>query len=102
VEDSALLEKINLGPIPRGGYGETVNNTSNNLNQNHGASFKIIVDTENWDKTLGMNSPGQSGDPRSKHYSDLFNLWGTGGYFPVYFSKTKIMEASEKKIVLKP
>ncbi len=102
VEDSALLEKINLGPIPRGGYAETVNNTSNNLNQNHGASFKIIVDTENWDKTLGMNSPGQSGDPRSKHYSDLFNLWGTGGYFPVYFSKSKIMEASEKKLVLKP
>lgn len=102
VDDSALKEKINLGPIPRGGYGETVNNTGNNLNQMHGASFKIIIDTENWDRTLGINSPGQSGDPRSKHYGDLFNLWGTGGYFPVYFTKSKIKAVSEITLILKP
>jgi penicillin G amidase len=102
VDDPTLLEKINLGPIPRGGYGETVNNTSNNLNQTHGASFKILVDTENWDRTLGINSPGQSGDPRSEHYGDLFHLWGKGGYFPVYFSKDKIMAVSKKKLLLKP
>ncbi len=102
VNDPTLKAKINLGPIPRGGYGETVNNSSNNLNQTHGASFKIIVDTENWDRTLGINNPGQSGDPRSEHYSDLFNLWGTGGYFPVYFTKSKIVAVSEKVLVLKP
>jgi penicillin amidase len=102
VTDPALKAKINLGPIPRGGYGETVNNSSNNLNQTHGASFKIIVDTENWDRTLGINNPGQSGDPRSNHYGDLFNLWGTGGYFPVYFTKSKIVSVSEKVLVLKP
>lgn len=102
VDDSLLKEKINLGPIPRGGYAETVNNTSNNLNQMHGASFKILIDTENWDRTLGINSPGQSGDPRSKHYGDLFNLWGTGGYFPVYFTKAKIKAVSEKTLILKP
>lgn len=102
VTDPALKAKINLGPIPRGGYGETVNNSSNNLNQTHGASFKIIVDTENWDRTLGINNPGQSADPRSEHYSDLFNLWGTGGYFPVYFTKSKIIEVSDKVLILKP
>ncbi len=100
VTDPNLKAKINLGPIPRGGYGETVNATSNNLNQSHGASFRILVDTENWDRTLGINNPGQSGDPRSPHYSDLFNLWGKGGYFPVYFSKTKIMEVAEKQLIL--
>jgi penicillin amidase len=102
VIDPTLKAKINIGPIPRGGYGETVNNTSNNLNQTHGASFKIIVDTENWDRTLGINSPGQSGDPRSEHYSDLFNLWGTGSYFPVYFTKAKIIAVSEKSLKLNP
>ncbi len=100
VADPTLKAKINLGPIPRGGYGETVNATSNNLNQSHGASFRILVVTENWDRTLGINNPGQSGDPRSPHYSDLFNLWGTGGYFPVYFSKSKIIENAEKKLIL--
>lgn len=102
VTDSTLKAKINLGPIPRGGYGETVNNSSNNLNQTHGASFRILVDTEDWDRTLGINNPGQSGDPRSPHYGDLFNLWGTGGYFPVYFTKSKIMAVSEKTLILKP
>ncbi|WP_238807813.1 penicillin acylase family protein [Emticicia aquatica] len=102
VTDPDLKAKVNLGPIPRGGYGETVNNSSNNLNQTHGASFKIIVDTENWDRTLGINNPGQSGDPRSEHYGDLFHLWGNGGYFPVYFTKSKIVAVSEKVMVLKP
>lgn len=102
IQDPVFKAKINLGPIIRGGYGETVNNTSNNLNQTHGASFKIIVDTANWDRTLGINSTGQSGDPLSGHYSDLFNLWGTGGYFPVYFTKSKIVAVSEKTMILKP
>jgi len=100
VTDPTLKTKINLGPIPRGGYGETANATSNNLNQSHGASFRILVDTENWDRTLGINNPGQSGDPRSPHYSDLFDLWGQGGYFPVYFTKSKVIEVAEKKLVL--
>ncbi len=102
VSDPSMKAKINLGPIARGGYGETVNNSSNNLNQTHGASFRIVVDTEDWDRTLGINNPGQSGDPRSPHYSDLFNLWGTGGYFPVYFTKSKITSIAERKLVLKP
>ncbi len=94
--------KINLGPLPRGGYGETVGNTGSMLNQEHGASFRIIVDTENWDKTLGINSPGQSGNPDDPHYKDLFELWAKDGYFPVYFSKEKIKAVSDRTLTLKP
>ncbi len=100
VADPTLKAKINLGPIARGGYGETVNATSNNMNQSHGASFRILIDTENWDRTLGINNPGQSGDPRSPHYGDLFNIWGAGGYFPVYFSKSKIVTVAKTHLVL--
>lgn len=94
--------KINMGPLPRGGYGETVGNTGNTLNQTHGASFRIIVDTEDWDKTLGITNPGQSGNPDSPHYRDLFELWAKDGYFPVYFSKDKIKAVSDRTWVLKP
>jgi penicillin amidase len=94
--------KINLGPLPRGGYGETVGNTGSMLNQEHGASFRVIVDTENWDKTLGINSPGQSGNPDDPHYKDLFELWAKDGYFPVYFSKDKIKAVSDRTWTLKP
>lgn len=95
-------KRINLGPISRGGYAETVNNTGNGLNQEHGASFRIVVDTEGWDKTLGINSPGQSGNPDSPHYSDLFELWGRNGYFPIYFSKENVKAVAESTTVLKP
>lgn len=94
--------KINLGPLPRGGYGETVGNTGNNLNQEHGASFRIVVDTEDWDKTLGINNPGQSGNPEDPHYRDLFELWAKDGYFPVYFSKDKIKAVADRTWIVKP
>jgi len=94
--------KINLGPLPRGGYGETVGNTGGQLNQEHGASFRILVDTENWDKTLGINNPGQSGNPDDPHYRDLFGLWAKDGFFPVYFSKDKIKAVADRTWALKP
>jgi penicillin amidase len=94
--------KINMGPLPRGGYGETVGNTGNNLNQEHGASFRIVVDTEDWDKTLGINNPGQSGNPDDPHYRDLFELWSKDGYFPVYFSKDKIKAVADRTWIVKP
>ena len=53
--------QFNTDVIPRGGYSYTLNNTSGNNLQTHGASFRIIVDTGNFDKSLGCNSPGQSG-----------------------------------------
>jgi penicillin G amidase len=100
--NEAQRAKINLGPLPRGGYGETVGNTGPLLNQTHGASFRILVDTEDWDKTLGINNPGQSGNPDDPHYRDLFELWAKDGYFPVYFSKHKIIAVTERSWLLKP
>ncbi|GAB3692055.1 penicillin acylase family protein [Spirosoma flavus] len=100
--DAAMRKKINLGPAIRGGYGETVNATGADLNQAHGASFRILIDTENWDKTLGINSPGQSGNPDDPHYGDLFPLWVENGYFPVFFSKEKIQTVAESTTRLEP
>lgn len=94
--------RVNIGPAPRGGYSETVNNTGSKLNQEHGASFRILVDTQDWDKTLGINNPGQSGDPASPHYRDLFPIWARNDYFPVYFSKEKIKTVMDKRLVLYP
>jgi penicillin amidase len=97
-----LRSKLDLGPLPRGGDGSTVNNTSSYDNQDSGASFRIVVDLEDWDRALGTNTPGQSGDPASPHYADLFKPWAEGGYFPIFFSRSKIEAATEKIILLKP
>ncbi|MGQ9671786.1 MAG: penicillin acylase family protein [Candidatus Aminicenantales bacterium] len=95
-------EKWDLGPYPRGGDGNTVNNTSDADNQTSGASFRIIVDLGDWDQCLGTNNPGQSGNPDSPHYADLFVPWAKGEYFPVFFSRKKIESVAEEITVLKP
>jgi penicillin amidase len=60
----------------------------------------MIVDTENWDKTLMINTPGQSGDPNSRFYRNLFSLWANDGYFPAYYSKEKILQVAAERVVL--
>ncbi|MEZ0540871.1 penicillin acylase family protein [Fibrella arboris] len=94
--------RINVGPVARGGYAETVNATGNSLNQEHGATFRIVVDTQDWDRTMGINSPGQSADPGSTHYRDLFPLWAENGYFPVFFSRKRVDQVTETKMLLRP
>jgi len=93
---------LDVGPLPRGGSGETVNMTTNNNNQTSGATFRVIADLADWDRCVGTNTPGQSGDPRDRHYADLFGSWAKGEYFPIYFSKPKIGSAAEKTISLEP
>ena len=100
--DAKLRARLDLGPLPRGGYAHTVNSTSDNDNQSSGASFRIIADTADWDSSVGTNTPGQSGDPDSPHYRDLFEPWADGRYFPVFFSRSKVESVTESKSTLGP
>ena len=76
--------------------------TGNVYNQTSGGSFKLIADTEDWDSSIGINTPGQSGDPASPHYRDLFDLWAKGRYFPVAYSRIKVESVTEGVIRLAP
>ncbi len=49
-----------------------------------------------------INTPGQSADPQSKYYKNLFELWANDQYFPAYFSKEKIMRNADAQTILKP
>ena len=97
-----LRSRIDLGPLPRGGYAHTVNSTSDSENQATGASFRMIADLADWDRTLGTNTPGQSGDPDSPHYRDLFGPWARGEYFPVFYSRPKVESVTETRTLLVP
>ena len=106
---SALAEgeergRLDVGPVPRGGSGDTVGNTAYraDFRQTGGSSFRIVVDVGAWDASLFMNSPGQSGDPGSLHYSDLFEGWAANEAFPLLYDREKIEAATERRIVLEP
>ncbi len=100
--DETTRKKLEAGPLPRGGYGSTPGMTTNGDNQIGGASFRIAVDTEDWDKTMFTNTPGQSGDPDSPFYKNLFELWANDKHFPVYFSRPLIEKVAAEKTILKP
>lgn len=89
---------------PRGGSRNTVGNTSYNreFHQTSGASFRMVIDVGNWDASVAMNNPGQSGDPRSPHYKDLFESWAADEAFPLLYSRPAILEAAEARIELFP
>ena len=93
---------VDAGPAPRGGNGYTPGSTSNNWNQSTGASFRMIVNTGDWDEAIGTNPPGQSGDPNSPFYSNLFDSWANDEYFPVFYSKAKIDSVAVETLRLEP
>jgi penicillin amidase len=97
-----LRETFNVGNLPRGGDSYTVTATGGVDNQSRGPSFKIVVDTENWDNSVGLNTPGQSGDVNSPHYRDLYALWARGKYFPIFYSREKVESVTEKSQHLDP
>ena len=97
-----LRRRLDVGPLPRGGYGGTVHNTGGGDNQTSGASLMIVADTADWDNSVGLNTPGQSGNPDSPHYRDLFELWARGKYFPIFYSRAKVDSVTERTTLLRP
>ncbi len=100
--NSDLKKQLNLGPMPRGGNGQTPGSTGGTDNQMSGASFRILIDTKDWDKALMINTPGQSGDPSSPYYRNLFETWANDQYFPAYYSKEKIQNVSKEQFIFSP
>jgi penicillin amidase len=94
--------KFDVGGLPRSGDEYTIDSTGRHDNQTAGGSFKIIMDTSDWDHSIGINNPGQSGDVDSLHYRDLYQLWARGKYFPIFYSRSKVESVTEKTIDLSP
>jgi penicillin amidase len=94
--------RLEVGPAPRGGDGLTVSATGSADNQTSGGSFKIIVDTSDWDNAVGINTPGQAGNPDDSNYRALFPLWADGKYFPLAYSRAKVESVTATTTQLVP
>ncbi|MEP7085381.1 MAG: penicillin acylase family protein, partial [Betaproteobacteria bacterium] len=103
--DTEAAKAMNLAARPRGGGAFTVNANSYpvaTMKVTGGASFRMALDVGNWDSALAFNVPGQSGDPRSRHYGDLFDLWSRDTAFPLLYTRSAIEKVTEMKIQLTP
>ena len=99
-----MLDSFDLKPVPRPGDGNTVNATSfgPNYSEAYGASYREVLDVSDWDHSVVTNTPGESGNPGDKHYSDLEEPWSRGEYHALPYSRKAVEAAAEGRILLVP
>jgi penicillin G amidase len=105
VQVRGAAQLLDIPPVERPGDGYTVNATSfhgNSFEQEGGASYREILDTSDWDRSLAVNTPGQSGQPGSQHYADLLPLWAKGEYFPLSYSRQAVENEAKDRLLLEP
>jgi penicillin G amidase len=105
VTNSGVSHRYDVGPLPVGGSDSTPMAAfyrATDFRVMMGASVRIVIDVGDWDNSVWMNAPGQSGDPRSPHYADLAPLWAKGEYVPMLYSRAAVDEATETRIELRP
>jgi len=95
---------FDVGPLARPGDEYTPNATGmgDSWDQVSGASYRQIIDLSNWDRSWVVNTPGQSGQPGSPHYSDLLQLWDVGRYFPLLYSRKSVEGETTDRLMLEP
>ena len=67
-----------------------------------GASYVQVIDVGAWDNSLMINLPGQSNDPRSPHYRDLYSPWIRGEMKPMLFSRAAVDARAAARTTLRP
>lgn len=102
----ALAWIFNTTPPETGGDGFTVNNGAFDpeapYRQVIVASYRQILDTADWDRSLVIHTTGQSGLPFHKHYRDFAPLWARGEYVPLLFSRARVDAAAAARLILSP
>jgi penicillin G amidase len=103
--DQQLKAQMSVGPLQVPGSASTPraqSYRSSDFKVISGASVRLVMDVGAWDNSVVMNSPGQSGDPYSAHYRDLFPMWAEGSYAPLAFSREAVDRVAESVIRLTP
>ncbi|HME54182.1 MAG TPA: penicillin acylase family protein [Candidatus Lokiarchaeia archaeon] len=100
------LDKVfNVGPFPMGGNKFTVLQASNVNDEPWGQklfipSYRHVIDFSDLSKAEFVYAPGQSGNLASRHYRDLFELWYTGKYIPMLWTREQVEQNAEGKLML--
>ncbi len=94
-----------LGPVPRGGGEDTVGNAAygpRGFLETVGATLRLVMDVGDWDRSVAMNAPGQSGESRSEHYADLLGMWANDTSFPLLYSREAVEAMSIQRLRIDP
>jgi penicillin amidase len=94
-----LHHVFNLGPVPCGGDTDTINQASvfpltPTADCKNIASLRVVIDVGAWENSRFVLPGGQSGNPLSPHYGDLFELWQRGEGVPIAWKPEDVRAAT--------
>ncbi len=102
-----LAPIFNRGPIPYGGDADTINQGAvlpldplaavDTI-----ASLRTVLDVGAWHNSRFSLPGGQSGNPLSPHYDDLFPLWKRGEGVPIAWTEEEVRQAAVRTLELTP
>jgi len=97
---------LNADPVPSGGSGDTVNNTAHGggppFTASSIVSFRQIIDLGDFNKSVFIIPPGQSGHVASPHYADLLGDFLAVRYRPLLWDWSLIEAEAESEQTLEP
>jgi penicillin G amidase len=89
-----------------GGDEQTVLQGMYSIGEGYGVSvvpsWRMVVDLGDLDRSLGVNTLGQSGNPASPHFRDQFPLWLDGKLHPLPFTRAAVDAATAATLRLMP
>lgn len=106
-----LDKTFNIGPFEVGGDQTSVNNTeyrfSDVINNGKfdvvvGASMRMLINLDDIEHSLTINTTGQSGQPINKHYSDQSRMWSYGDYKKNSMSEMDMLDKKFELLILNP
>ena len=105
IANPELKAQMTVGPLATPGSASTPRAQTyrpSDFGVTAGASVRFVFDVGAWDNSVFINTPGQSADPKSALYRNLFPLWAEGGYAPLPFSRDAVERAAQRVITVKP
>ena len=103
-----------IGPLfeidmPHGGEKDTVNaggydvtNETDPFRQIHGPGYRAVYDLAEPDRSVFIQSSGQSGNPFSPYYKNFAELWAEGRYVPMVTDRAKLETGAIGTLKLTP
>ena len=93
----------NVGPFPRGGDGI---DGQRHRRRRQPDVRRLVQDRSRTPRTgttpSASTRPASRAIPTDPHYRDLFDLWARGRYFPLAYSRNKVLSVTERTTTLEP
>ena len=102
-----LAGTFNLGPVPMGGDATTPMQAASGPlhpfdNPGFLANTRAVIDLADVERSRFVLAGGQSGNPLSRNYADLFAVWRRGEGVPIAWSEAAVAAATRSTLVLEP